>query len=66
MGFVEAADTISGELDLIALEAQRALQDLSDLLVVFDDEHTNGTTGGFHGLYVTGATGESPRPSPSV
>ena len=37
-----------GELDLVALEAQRALEDLRDLLVVFDDEHADGTAGGFH------------------
>ena len=46
--FVEPAHTVRGELDFIALEAQRALQDLGDLLVVFDDEHTHGTAGGIH------------------
>ena len=47
---VEPAHAVRGELDLIALEAQRALEDLRDLLVVFDDEHADGTTGGFHRL----------------
>ena len=45
-----AAHAVGGELDLIALEAQRALQDLGDLLVVLDDEHANGTAGGIHRL----------------
>ena len=54
---VEAADAVAGELDLVALEAQRALQDLRDLLVVLDDEHADGTAGGFHSLDVTGRTG---------
>ena len=48
MRLVEPAHTVRGELDLIALEAQRALQDLGDLLVVLDDEHTHGTAGGIH------------------
>ena len=48
MRLVEAAHAVAGELDLVALEAQRALQDLGDLLVVLDDEHADGTTGGFH------------------
>ena len=46
--FVEPAHAVGGELDLVALEAQRALQDLGDLLVVLDDEHTHGTAGGIH------------------
>ena len=43
-----AAHAVGGELDLIALEAQRALEDLRDLLVVLDDEHADGTAGGIH------------------
>src|SRR3954452_6979249 len=52
VGLVEAAHPIGGELDLIALQAQRALQDLGDLLVVFDDEHTDGTARGFHYIFM--------------
>ena len=52
MRLVEAADAVRGELDLIALETQRALQDLGDLLVVLDDEHADGTAGGFHRLFM--------------
>ena len=37
-----AAHAVAGELDLVALHAQRALQDLGDLLVVLDDEHADG------------------------
>ena len=37
-----ACDAVGGELDVVALEAQRALQDLGDLLVVLDDEHADG------------------------
>ncbi len=40
---IEPAHAVGGKLDLIALEPQRALEDLGDLLVVFDDEHANGT-----------------------
>ena len=43
-----ACDAVAGELDLVALQAQRALQDLGDLLVVLDDEHADGTGGGIH------------------
>ena len=41
---VEAAHAVGGELDLVALEAQRALENLRDLLVVLDDEHANGAS----------------------
>src|SRR3954451_13971507 len=61
MGLIEAAHAIRGELDLIALQAQRALQNLGDLLIVLDDEHAHGTTGGIHHLYVTRAPAEPPR-----
>ena len=37
-----ACDAVAGELDLVALEPQRALQDLGDVLVVLDDEHADG------------------------
>ena len=43
-----ACDAVGGELDLVALQAQRALQDLGDLLVVLDDEHADRAVGGFH------------------
>ena len=49
---VEAAHAVAGELDLVALEAQRALQDLRDLLVVLDDEHAYGTAGGIHYVFM--------------
>ena len=45
---VERLHAVAGELDLVALEAQRALQDLGDLVVVLDDEHADGAVGGFH------------------
>ena len=43
-----ARDAVAGDLDVVALEPQRALQDLGDLLVVLDDEHANGAGGGLH------------------
>src|SRR4051812_19887259 len=45
VGLVKAADAVGGELDLVPLETQRALEDLRDLLIVLDDEHAHGTTG---------------------
>ena len=39
---VERRDAVARELDLVALQAQRALEDLGDLLVVLDDEHADG------------------------
>src|SRR3954468_1171646 len=48
MRLVEPADAVGGQLDLIALQPQRALENLRDLLVVFDDEHANRTCGGIH------------------
>src|SRR4051812_15604738 len=47
---IQSAHTIRSELHLVTLEAQRALQDLGDFLIVFDDEHANGSTGGIHGV----------------
>ena len=43
MHLVERLDAVPGELDVVALEPQRALQDLGDLLVVLDDEHADWT-----------------------
>ncbi len=40
MGEVERADAVAGDLDVVALHPQRALQDLGDRVVVLDDEHT--------------------------
>ena len=48
-----------GELDLVALQPQRALQDLGDLLVVLDDEHAHGAGGGIHRLDGTRGPAES-------
>ena len=39
---VQRGDAVAGELDLVALDAQRALQDLGDVVVVLDDEHAGG------------------------
>src|SRR5690348_13015726 len=48
MRLLEALDPVSCELDLIPLEAQRALEDLRDLLVVLDDEDADWAGGGIH------------------
>jgi hypothetical protein len=61
--FVEAAHAVAREFYLIAFEAQRALEDLRDLLVVFDDEHTDGTASGFHSCDVRAHRGVATRPS---
>ena len=45
---VERLHAVGGELDVVAVEAQRALQDVGDLLVVLDDEHADRAVGGFH------------------
>ena len=50
---VERLHAVAGELDLVALEAQGALQDLRDVLVVLDDEHADGTGGGLHAQRTT-------------
>ena len=42
---VERGDAVAGELDLVALEPQRALQHLGDLVVVLDHEHAGGAVG---------------------
>src|SRR3954470_13546866 len=49
MDVLERLDAVAGELDLIALQAQRALQHLRDVLVVLDDEHAYGAVRGIHG-----------------
>ena len=45
---VERRLAVGGDAHLVALQAQRALQDLGDLLVVFDDEHAWVAAGGVH------------------
>src|SRR5215212_4811797 len=45
---VERGDAVTGELDLVALEPQRPLQDLGDLLVVLDYEDAYGPVGCLH------------------
>jgi hypothetical protein len=45
---LQAAHTVAGQLDLVALHAQRALQDLGDLLVVLDYEDADRAGGGIH------------------
>ena len=39
---------VAGDAHLVALQAQRALQDLGDLLVVLDDEHAWVASGDTH------------------
>ena len=39
---VERRDAVAGDAHLVALQAQRALEHLGDLLVVLDDEHATG------------------------
>src|SRR3954454_8457836 len=45
---LEAPHAVGRELDLVALQAEAALQELRDLLVVLDDEHADGSGGGLH------------------
>ena len=45
---VERRDAVAGEPDLVALQPQRALQHLGDLLVVLDDEDAHGPVGSLH------------------
>ncbi len=45
---LEGLDAVAGELDLVALHAQRALEDVRDLLVVLDDQYADRAGGGFH------------------
>ena len=39
---VERRHAVAGEPDLVALQAQRALQHLGDVVVVLDDEDAGG------------------------
>ena len=39
---VQRRDAVTGELDLVALDAQRALQHLGDVVVVLDDQDAGG------------------------
>ena len=48
LGLVQRLGAVVGDLDVVALHAQRALQHLGDLLVVLDDEHANGAVGSLH------------------
>ena len=48
MHLVERGDPVAGELDLVALEAQRALQHEGYLLVVFHHEYADGPVGCLH------------------
>ena len=43
-----AVSPSAGDAHLVALQAQRALQDLGDLLVVLDDEHAWVASGDTH------------------
>ena len=43
MDLVQRLDPVAGELHLVALQPQRALEHLRDLLVVLDDEHADGS-----------------------
>ena len=45
---VERRLAVAGDAHLVALQAQRALQDLGDLLVVLDDEHAWVASGDIH------------------
>ena len=45
---VERLHAVPGELDLVALQAQRALQHLGDVLVVLDDEDADRAVGRLH------------------
>ena len=48
LGLVQRLGPVVGDLDVVALHAQRALQDLGDLLIVLDDEHAYGAVGCLH------------------
>jgi hypothetical protein len=48
LGVIQGLRAVVGELHVVALHAQRALEDLGDLLIVLDDEYADGTLGGFH------------------
>ena len=42
LGREQRLGAVAGALDLVALGAQRAAQDVGDRLVVLDDEHARG------------------------
>ena len=42
VGEVERADPVAGDLDVVALHPQRALEDLGDRVVVLDDQDPGG------------------------
>src|SRR3954447_10897227 len=48
VGLVQRGHAVGGDLDVVALEPQRALQDLGDVLVVLDDEDADRASGGLH------------------
>ena len=50
---VERRLAVAGDAHLVALQAQRALQDLGDLLVVLDDEHAWVASGDIHVQRIT-------------
>ena len=43
VGLVERGDAVAGDPHLVALHAQRALEDLRDRVVVLDHQHAGGT-----------------------
>jgi hypothetical protein len=43
MRLVERLDAVAGELDVVPVQPQRALQDVGDFLVVLDDEYSHGS-----------------------
>ena len=45
---LQAGRAVTGHAHLVALQAQRALEHLGDLLVVLDDQHAHGSGGRFH------------------
>ena len=45
---VERRLAVAGEAHLVALQPQRALERLGDLLVVLDDEHARVAAAGIH------------------
>src|SRR5829696_2943819 len=60
-GGVQGGLAVAGHPDLVALDAQGALQGLSDLVVVLDDEHPGGATEVLHGAKGKGHARRRPR-----
>ena len=48
-GLVERGLAVAGDAHLVALQAQRALEHLGDLVVVLDDEHARISSDTVHG-----------------